>query len=448
VSALTLLLVLGSTPITLQEVRELSRRNVPALLAELSREQASEQVRISRSAIFPQVNLRSDASRTQNGPRRAIQPYFNNAFDPVTGAPIIEQRVSSTPGQVSHNYDLIASLQQLLFDGGRWWNQIAQSGAQQEAADGQFREQQLTSEFEGARRFYSLFGAQRTLDVLNDNVKRSKDQLDRANALYEAGRGTKSDAIQAVVNLGNDRIAAVKQQASIAGAQSDLAVWVAHPGAEDLVAQDPGTITGPPRGPPAFDDATKTASERRPLLKALSDQVRAAEYGIAVARAGFFPKLSANVAYSRTGNTVDPVFTDPSLNNNFTIGLALSWDLFSGFATSAQTGQANYSKFSADLNLADARRQLEGDIRRNLRSVEVQIDAAKIAEENRRAAADGLVLAQERFTAGLANTLEVRDAQLKLTQADLSLLQTRIDLEVAREALLRTIGGPPEGAAK
>jgi outer membrane protein TolC len=447
VNAFALLVVIGATPITLSEVRELSRRNVPALLSELTRRQASEQVRVSTSAILPLVNLRSDVSRTEAGPRRTIQTRFTGALDP-NGVPISEQVVSTTSRQVSHNYDLIASLQQLLFDGGKWWNQIAQSGAQERAADGQFREQQLTSEYEGARRFYLLLGAQRALGVLNDTVKRSQDQLDRANALYEAGRGTKSDAIQAQVNLGNDRIAAVRQEATIAGAQADLAVWIAHPGAEELVAEDPGTISGTPAPPPNFDDATKAGLEYRPLLKALSEQVQAADYGIAVARAGFYPRVSANIQYSRIGNTVDPVFTDPSLNNTFTVGLVLSWDLFSGFLTVAQTAQAQYSKTSADLNLADARRGMEGDVRRNLRTVQVQIDAAKIAEDNRHAAQDGLVLAQERFNAGLANTLEVRDAQLKLTQAELSLLQVRIDLEVAREGLRRVTGGFLEGAPK
>ncbi len=296
----------------------------------------------------------------------------------------------------------------------------------------------MTSEYEGVRRFYVLYGNQRTLDVLLDTVKRSQDQLDRAVALYEAGRGMKSDAIQAQVNLGNDRLAAVRQRANIAGAQSDLAVWIAHPGAEELVAQDPGTITGPPATVPAVEDADARARAQRPLIKALANQVRAADYGIAVAKAAFWPRISANGTYARTGASVDPVFTDPSRNNTLSAGLTLSWDLFSGFATVAQTNVAKDNRFTAQLNLTDAQRQIEGDIRRNLRAVEVDLEASKIAGDNRKAAADGLVLAQERFNAGLANTLEVRDAQLKLTQADLSLLQSRIDLEVAREALART----------
>ena len=49
--------------------------------------------------------------------------------------------------------------------------------------------------------------------------------------------------------------------------------------------------------------------------------------------------------------------------------------------------------------------------------------------------------------AGAGSTLEVRDAQLSLTRAELSLLENRIDVEVARYALERAAGrlGSGEG---
>jgi len=442
VSPLPLVAILAATPITLQQVRELSRRNTPALLAELTRQNAAEQVRISRAAILPQLSLSADVSRSAASSTRRIN--FLPTTNPDTGAREFVGIVADTPPLTQRNFNMTVTIQQLLFDGGRWWNQIAQSGAQEEAAAGQFLEQQMTSELEGVRRFYALYGAQRALDVLLSTVQRSKELLDRANALYEAGRLSKSDAIQAQVNLGNDRIAATRQRSVIAGAQSDLAVWIAHPGAEDLVAQDPGTMTGAPAPAPVLENATRSALERRPLMRALANQVRAAEYGAAVAKAGFWPRLSASANYVRSGNTVDPVFTDPSLNNAYSIGLSLRWDLFSGFSTTAQVSQAQYSKFSADLNLADAQRTLEGDLRRNVRGVEIQLETSQIALENRDASAAGLSLAEERYRAGVASTLEVRDAELKRTQAELSLLQARIDLEMAREALARTMGGIPQ----
>jgi len=448
VNALALLIVLGSTPITLQQVRELSRRNTPALLSQMDYQRAVEQTRISRSAILPQVSAAADVNEVWVG--RQLVTQQQQVIDPDTGRPTGEINYITFAQRATHvgRHDASVTLSQLFFDGGKWWNQIAQSGAQEDAAAGQFREQQMTSELEGVRRFYVLYGAQRALNVLLDTVKRSQDQLDRANALYEAGRGNKSDAIQALVNLGNDRIAAVKQRATVAGAQSDLAVWIAFPGAEELVAQDPGTVDGRVPPPPKLEEVESDARERRPLLKVLQQQIRAAQAGTAVAKAAFWPRISGQAQWLRVGSSLNPVFTDLSLQNQYILGLSLRWDLFSGFATTAQTAQGGYNEVTARLNFEDAGRQIDGDLRRYLRGVEVQTEAAKIAADNRQAASDNLVLAQERFNAGLANTLDVRDAQLKLTQAELSLLQTRIDLEVAYESLLRTVGGPPQGATK
>jgi outer membrane protein len=56
-------------------------------------------------------------------------------------------------------------------------------------------------------------------------------------------------------------------------------------------------------------------------------------------------------------------------------------------------------------------------------------------------AQQALALATERLEAGLANQLDVRDASLKLTQAELSLLQSRVDHAVAVADLARAVGG-------
>ena len=68
--------------------------------------------------------------------------------------------------------------------------------------------------------------------------------------------------------------------------------------------------------------------------------------------------------------------------------------------------------------------------------------------ENREAAVQSLALADERFKAGAGSTLEVRDAQLKLTQAELALLGNRVDVEIARFALMRAMGTLSPGESK
>ena len=90
-------------------------------------------------------------------------------------------------------YVLLGSIAQ-GYDGGRWWTQISQAGAQKEAAEGQLKEQQMASELEATRRFYTLLKAQLTLKVLEETVRRSGQQLENARSLYEAGRGQRSAA--------------------------------------------------------------------------------------------------------------------------------------------------------------------------------------------------------------------------------------------------------------
>jgi outer membrane protein TolC len=64
-----------------------------------------------------------------------------------------------------------------------------------------------------------------------------------------------------------------------------------------------------------------------------------------------------------------------------------------------------------------------------------------LAADNLVAAQQGAALARDRLEAGAASQLEVRDAALKLTQAELALLQARIDHAVAAADLGRAVGG-------
>ncbi len=182
------------------------------------------------------------------------------------------------------------------------------------------------------------------------------------------------------------------------------------------------------------------------MLRALEDQVRAANAAALAAKSGYLPRLSFAANYQRSGPRVDPVFTDVSKNNTIFGSLDLRWDLFSGFNTSAQVSEALAARSQAELNRAQAERDLEAEVTRAHRVLVAQIESALIARSNREIAASGLSLSEERFKAGVGSTLEVRDAQLKLTQAELSLLTSRIDVEIARASLSRAMGESRPGA--
>ncbi len=431
----------AATPITLEEARAEGRKNTQALLSLLDVEQSSQDIRIARSALLPQVDFTASAGGALIGRQRVFTTVPNADG---TG---FEQRAVEVPSSSRGTFDLSVSLTQLLYDRARW-KQLAQSGATAEAVQGQAREQADASELEAINRFFTLYRTQATIQVLEATVQRSQEQLERARALFEAGRVGRGEELSAQVNLGNDRINLLQRRAQLVQDQGQLAVWLARPGTEPLLAQDPGTLAQYPEQMPTLEAAIAEAREHRPLIVALQQQVRAAELGRDVANSAYFPRLFGQGSYSRQGPQAGPVFTEPRLQNTLSGALVLQWDLFNGFVTDAQVSKARAAIRTAELNLEQAERELEASVRAALGSLETQIAAAQLAAANREAAVQSLTLAEERFKAGAGSTLEVRDAQLKLTQAELALLENQVNVEIARFGLKRAMGTLSPGDAR
>jgi len=443
-SALVLAAVLATTPISLDDARARSRQNVQALIALLQVSSAEQDVRSARSGLLPQVGFRSGANVAYSGPQRFFTTVPVQADD---GTVTFEQRVVPVPEAIIPNLNLAVSVSQLIYDRAIW-ARLSQAGAQLEAQRGDALEQADTSELEGIQRFFALYRTQSTIEVLKANVQRSEQQVERARALFQAGRVGKAEELSAQVNLGNDRIAVVVRQAQLARDQAQLATWLAMPGTEALEAVTPPGLDTPPSSPPSLEQAVAEARARRPLLMALRQRIRAAELQRSIATARYLPRLSANGTYQRGGPRVDEFFTEPALQNAVSGGLSLQWDIFDGFNTPAQARRAEFQTRVAELNLQQSERELEGTLRQAHQTLIAQISAMGLAEANREAAAASLRLAEERFNAGVSSTLEVRDAQLNLTRAELTLLENRIEVEIARFALMRAMGTLAPGEAQ
>ncbi len=418
--------VLAAAPrvITLEQVREESRNSISVLKSELEQARAAEQIRVARSSIFPQLSAGTGGLGT-------------------LGQTSSEYQALSGGNALNGALDLNVSVSQLLYDGGKWWNQIDQADSSAKAAEGRTEEQRLAAELEGVRRFYDLFRAQKTLEVLETAAKRSEQQRDRARALFEAGRGQKSDVFAAEVNLGNDRLEIVRQRGRIVETQTKLAALLGREGLTPLVAEAPAAFDRDAE-PLAMtlEEAIAAARSSRPLFRALSDQVRAANLGTDVARSGFLPRvaLSGLAGRRELPPNPDPERNLPTSQNYLRGQLDLRWDLFNGFVTDAQLQQATIARKIADAELDQAQRELEGEVRASVALLQTQLEAVEIAKQNVKLATEALALAEERFKAGAGSTLEVRDAQLKLTQSELQHLQNRIDVEIARAALERVVG--------
>ncbi len=420
-------LILTATPITLEEVRVASRQNLDAVRAELALTRAGLDRAEARSVIFPQVDLNAGATGSFLGQ----QQRFVTPFNPTpTDIPPLSQA----------NFQLGLSVQQLLYDGGRWWNQLARTGALEEAAKGQLEEQRAASELEAVRRFYELLRAQLALDVLEASVKRSADLLERAKGLFEAGRAQKRDVLDAEVNLGNDRISVIRQRQAIASARASLLQWLGQPPRDVEAVAPTGFGTGARSVLPP-EAVLSLAKRRRALFAVLDAQGRGARLAVEVAKADYFPRLAVSAAYGRSAPAA-AIFVDPTRQHALTLGANLSWDLFSGFATDSQVSRAQTQLTELERQQQQSLVELEGEVTRATVAFGAQVEISAIASKNRALADESFSAEEQRFAAGATTSLSVRDAQTRALSAQLTQLQTHVDVEIAKAALERLAGGP------
>ncbi len=420
--------------LTLERAIQLAlERNYDLRRSEYQALSAGQDVVIARAAILPKLNVNGSLSNTRVGGGQVTGTFV----DPLTGQEVVQ--IART--EVFRGYSATLSASQLLFDGGKWWNNLAAFDLTLSSSQANLEEQRLTTVFTVEQRFYELVRQQRQLVVLGEAAKRSRDQAEFVQRLFEGGRATQADVYAARTNRDSDEINRLGQEARVELARQDLALSIAADPAEPLTIVEPAAMQQDPAAPPPAPDAVQTALARRPSLKAFALAAQAQQKNAAAAKGDYWPTLSLSGSYGRlTRSAAD--FTR-SLDEASTLrgSLDLTWNLFNGFATKATVEKAEINTLLAENDLANGRRGVASDVERAVAQLAVAGQQTRISVQTLQTASENLRLARTRQQVGVGTQLEVRDAELKLTQAQLARDNALVDGHEAESALRRATGG-------
>ena len=447
---LLLPLVLTATdpsPITLDEaLTAAASANVDLKFADNDRTAAGVEAYASYAGVLPRLDLSASfgALYTAQSVQNLSVPYIVTNPDGSQGIQY-KYSLQTVPDNFVESYALGLSLQVPIFDGFRNWATIARTRLLVKAADKQYDEASLSVSFDVTRRFYDVVRAERSLLVLEEAVKRSQELVRRTDALYEGGRAPRSDTYAARVTLGNDRISAEQQRSRVSDARVALSISLGREADPKLEVVPPAALDRTVfQDPPGQESLVDLAKRSRPLLSADEQRLLAARQEVRAAHAGYWPSVSAQASYDRQGPYIAGV---QGVYGTFTrqyvasFGVAVNWNLFEGRLTSANVQRANVNERRTQLQAEQAMQQVTSEIARSRVGYVTLSTSARLAEENLKAAEESLKLAERRFDAGAATQLEIRDALLNLTRAQLTLLTTRIDAIIARADLNRAVGG-------
>lgn len=191
----------------------------------------------------------------------------------------------------------------------------------------------------------------------------------------------------------------------------------------------------PPEIPPGLPSALL---ERRPDVREAEELLVAANAGIGVAKADYFPRLSLTGLFGNVSPELGELFSN---GKTWDVEASLLGPLFAG-------GRIKKAHQAALARRDQALVQYEAAVSSSLGEVSrALVDRAKLAEAERaRARAvdafqEAVRLANRRYTSGLSAYFEVLEAQRELYPAEIGLAQNRRDQLIAVVNLYKALGG-------
>ncbi len=276
--------------------------------------------------------------------------------------------------------------------------------------------------------------ARATVEVADERVRQTTEQVRVARARYDVGSATKVELLRAQAELAD-----AEQSRTNALRDADLAL-VNLRVAMGMTGDAPVVLTD------TLEDATETtpveariaeALQARPEVLAAQARIQAAEADITRAKAASRPQVygigMADAGANRRMGTMGGSLL------GVTVGIPL---LDSGLRRAGvEEAQARLEGARAAERAANIR--VEGEVRAALLTLNAAARNVTLSQAAVTAAEEQYRLAQLRYDVGRSVLVEVLDALTALTRARVNRLQALYEAAVARDRLARAMGAPP-----
>lgn len=411
-------------PISLQEAVSLAQRNNPSAVTARGQTRAAQSsVRSAYGAFIPSLSANVNQSQ-QSGQR------FDN----------IRNEVVQSNQPWNYSAGLSSSLE--LFDGGRRFADLRANRADVDAAEANEITQRYSIALQVKREYANILAARESEAAARAQVQQAEAQLRASVARVQAGAATVSDSLRSVIQMGNARLALLTAQNNVRVASATLTRLVGTP---FMVTANPLDTAGL-AVIPVDSAALMNEAMRGPTVREAELQLRAASAGITVARASYFPTITASYSYNGAGTNPygfgpDTVNSRPSLflfGSNFS--LRMSVPLFNNFSREDQVVRARIAEDNAAARSRDIRLTAQQNMIAQLGALRTAEERVRIQLASVAAAEEDLRVQQQRYALGASTLLDLLTSQSQLNSARAALIQARQDYRIARAQIEAIIG--------
>jgi outer membrane protein len=364
----------------------------------------------TRSRLLPQVSGQADAARSM----AQLSPPFNGV-------------------SYGNAYSAGVSGQQLLFDFGKSYVSSRAGLKLVQAAREDATGSMQTIVLNAKTAYFNYLLSQKLYDVAVEALSQTKAHLTQATILFETGKQAKYTVTAAEVDVANATVNVITAKNGVKLAKVQMEVAAGDTLGDSLALTDSLVASEPDI---TREQALARATDSLPLLASLRTRLEAAKLQLTAAKTALFPDLNATAGIGYGSRNVYA----SDWQQNWNVGVNLSVPLFEGgfLVAAVDAAQASVDLAAATLeqNVQSVRSAIDQDYYGKIDAAQRISATQKLIESSQLS----LQLAQERFAAGAAASLEVTDAELVLANAKSSHVQALYDYRTAHARLLAAMG--------
>lgn len=399
--------------LSLHEAEQIAIQNHPQIQAAINIAAATKsQVTEQRSAYYPTAYGSLTAVDAENN-SRITAGFLNN--------PIIYERYANG-----------LTVNQLVTDFGRTQQLVKSSNLHAQAAQENIVNTRADVLLNVDRAYFGVLKAKAVLSVAQETVKERQLVSDQVTELERNKIKSGLDVSFANVDLAQARLLLIQAQNDLDTSYAQLSAALGYGDQRTFqLTEEPM----PPSPPADFSDLLRQALQNRPDLISLRLDTASAHSYATAERDLWFPTVSAAGSAGLT-----PVGANQLAPRYAAVGANVNIPIFNGHLFGALRSEANSRARADDQYVRDLQDRVVRDVRTAWLNANSAYQRLAVAEQLLKSATDALDLAQSRYKLGLSSIIELSQAQLNMTQAQLESASAKYDYQAQLSVLSYQIG--------
>lgn len=323
---------------------------------------------------------------------------------------------------VHDNYQTDLRLSVPLYTGGKVGGGVDLARATSEYYSALEKADSEQVDFMARIQYLSLASADRNLDAAQATLKRAEVTASDIESMFKAGAADSVDVLEVQLARSNAAFAVKKAESDRRASEIKLAVLLGLPASETFTSIT--TFAEPESG-----QLSTVVSQDKPQLLAAEAGIMQGRSTLKLAKADYFPTLSAFGGYSYGKPNLDRF--NNTWNDYWTVGANLTWSFNIGGRT---VKKAAYSRHALEASLHrrdNVQEQLSREAELAVEQVKLAYERYSSAKEQYRIADNNYRLAKQQLLHGSLSTNRLLEIEAGLSAAQATLAGAGVNYQIA-----------------